>query len=270
MRNTSGVDDDGIRTTARAGRAAVSARVLGIVLVGTAIAVIALSAAAVWWLRRDPGVRNADEVVTSDAVPAERIAAHAVRPIVMQPTPAAGAQHAEHQTNPAPRAASARNVTTAPGASGATAPAPAAGSGVAADPAEESDAQAARVQQRDDHEIAKTAQDVINGMRAAGETKGLAAIPPPGTNPVKSGVIVPKDFELPEGYIRHYQTTDDGKRLEPILMFSPDYEFVDDKGKPIPLPEDGIVPPEMAPPGMPVRKLDVPATAHPTTRGDSR
>ena len=107
-------------------------------------------------------------------------------------------------------------------------------------------------------QIEALARDMIDAAKQAGETGGLAAFPPPGTDPIKTGLVVPDDFELPEGYIRHYQTTDDGRRLEPILMFSPDYQFVDENGQPIPLPESGIVPPEMAPPGMPIRKLEMP------------
>ena len=267
-------DEDGVRTSTGEGRAATSARLLGIVLVAAALAVIAASAGAVWWLRRDPGAHPAVEVATKDGEPPQRIAAHAVRAIVMLPTPAAAAQPtAAMRTQPAKRSANpvrgapgGRAVTSAPAAPGDTIPNP------ATDPAAEDQpgAEAARAQQRDDGEIAKMAQDVINGMRAAGETRGLAAIPPPGTNPVKTGVVVPKDFELPEGYVRHYQTTDDGKRLEPILMFSPDYEFLDDQGKPLALPKDGIVPPEMVPPGMPVRKLEIPAAARQTNRGEGR
>ena len=41
---------------------------------------------------------------------------------------------------------------------------------------------------------------------------------------------MPDDFELPEGYVRHYQTTDDGEQLPAILMFHPDYQFVDENG----------------------------------------
>lgn len=102
------------------------------------------------------------------------------------------------------------------------------------------------------------ARDVISALVAAGEKEGIAAFPLPGTNPPKSGIIVPEDFELPEGYVRHYQVTDDGQRLEPILMFSPDYQFVDASGNPIKLPEDLVVPPELAPPGLPLRMLEVP------------
>ncbi|HYB99608.1 MAG TPA: hypothetical protein VEC57_10805 [Candidatus Limnocylindrales bacterium] len=102
------------------------------------------------------------------------------------------------------------------------------------------------------------AKDYIEALRAAGETEGIAAFPPPGTDPPKSGLIVPEDYELPEGYVRHYQTTDDGEQLAAILMFSPDYEFYDQNGNPLPVPDDRIVPPEMAPPDLPLRTLDVP------------
>ena len=102
------------------------------------------------------------------------------------------------------------------------------------------------------------ARDVIPALVEAGETGGIAAFPPPGTDPVKRGIVVPDDYALPEGYVRHYQATDDGKGLEPILMFSPDYEFLDENGKRIALPDDLVVPPELAPPGLPIRTLEVP------------
>jgi hypothetical protein len=103
-----------------------------------------------------------------------------------------------------------------------------------------------------------TARELLQAAVAAGATTGIAAFPPPGTDPIKVGLVVPRDFELPEGFLRHHQITDDGRRLEPILMFSPDYEFVDADGKPIAVPEDGIVPEQMAPPGLPLRVLAVP------------
>jgi hypothetical protein len=87
---------------------------------------------------------------------------------------------------------------------------------------------------------------------------GIDLFPRPGTKPVKLGIVVPDDFELPEGYLRHYQTTDDGEPLEAILMFHPDYEFVDERGRPIELPADRIVPPELAPPGLEPRVLELP------------
>jgi hypothetical protein len=92
-----------------------------------------------------------------------------------------------------------------------------------------------------------------------GERTGIGVFPPPGTEPIKRGIVVPDDFELPDGYVRHYQTTDDGQRLEAVLMFHPDFEWVDDQGAKLALPEDGLVPPDMAPPGLPIRILEVPA-----------
>jgi len=102
------------------------------------------------------------------------------------------------------------------------------------------------------------ARDVIPYLRSRGEHTGIAAFEPPGTDPPKAGIIVPEDFPLPEGYVRHYQTDDDGNRLPPILMFHPDYEFVDESGASVPLPESRVVPPELAPSGLPIRMLDVP------------
>lgn len=87
---------------------------------------------------------------------------------------------------------------------------------------------------------------------------GIGLFPPPGTDPIKVGIVVPDDFELPEGYLRHYQVMDDGRDLEPILLFHPDYELLDAAGRPIPLPENHVVPPELAPPGLPIRMLEVP------------
>jgi len=92
---------------------------------------------------------------------------------------------------------------------------------------------------------------------------GIAVFPPPGTDPPKAGIVVPDDYELPPGYVRHFQTTDDGKQLPPILMFHPDFHPVDDRGQPIALPADRVVPPELAPPGLPHDVLDVPPTRVP-------
>ena len=89
---------------------------------------------------------------------------------------------------------------------------------------------------------------------------GIALYPPPGTDPLKRGILVPEDFELPEGYVRHHQATDDGEGLPAILMFHPDFEWLDENGDPIALPEDRIVPPELAPPGMPIEMLELPAS----------
>jgi hypothetical protein len=102
------------------------------------------------------------------------------------------------------------------------------------------------------------AAPVIKALQAAGETEGIAAFGVPGTDPPKSGIIVPDDFELPEGYVRHHQVTDEGEQLPAILMFHPDYEFVDEHGAAVAVPADRIVPPEMAPPGLAIRMLEVP------------
>jgi hypothetical protein len=99
---------------------------------------------------------------------------------------------------------------------------------------------------------------VIKALQAAGETEGIAAFGVPGTDPPKPGIIVPDDFELPEGYVRHHQVTDEGEQLPPILMFHPDYEFLDEHGVPVAVPADRVVPPEMAPPGLPIRMLEIP------------
>jgi hypothetical protein len=103
-----------------------------------------------------------------------------------------------------------------------------------------------------------TMGEVIDRLHAAGVHTGLGAFNPPGTSPPLVGLAVPEDFPLPEGYVRHYQATDDGQRIEPILMFSPDFEFLDASGKPIPIPANRVVPPEYAPRGLPVRRIEIP------------
>jgi hypothetical protein len=110
-------------------------------------------------------------------------------------------------------------------------------------------------QEMADPEPEVLAGDYIQALRDARETEGLAAFPPPGTDPIKRGILVPDDYELPEGYARHHQTTDDGKDVPAILMFSPGYEFIGADGQPIALPADRIVPPNLAPPGLPLRML---------------
>jgi hypothetical protein len=103
------------------------------------------------------------------------------------------------------------------------------------------------------------AAPVIDALHAAGVHDGIGAFGKPGTDPPKEGVIVPEGLELPEGYVRHYQTTDDGEALPPILMFHPDYDFTDEAGNPIAVPLDRVVPRELVPPGIPVEMLHVPA-----------
>lgn len=99
---------------------------------------------------------------------------------------------------------------------------------------------------------------------------GVRLFPPPGTNPPRAGIVVPDGFPLPPGYLRHHQTTDDGRSLPPILLFHPDYDVVDEHGNPIEVPPDRIVPPALAPPGLAVEILQVPTVAYPTPVGAKR
>lgn len=103
------------------------------------------------------------------------------------------------------------------------------------------------------------AGDYIQALHDAGIYDGIGAFPPPGTSPPLEGLAVPPDYEVPEGYVRHHQTTDDGQDIEPILMYSPDYEFFDSDGNPIQIPDDRVVPPEHAPQGVPGRIIEIPA-----------
>lgn len=104
-----------------------------------------------------------------------------------------------------------------------------------------------------------TMAEIIRRLREAGVTGGIAAFPPPGTRPPRIGLAVPEGFELPPGYVRHHQSTDDGQPIEPMLMFAPGARFVDAAGQPVAIPDDRIVPPELAPPGLPLRTIAVPA-----------
>lgn len=101
--------------------------------------------------------------------------------------------------------------------------------------------------------------EVIERLHQAGVYTGLGAFSPPGTRPALVGLAVPEDFVLPEGYVRHHQATDDGQRIEPILMFAPDYQFFDAANQPLAIPKSRVVPPELAPPGMPLRRIVIPA-----------
>ena len=96
-------------------------------------------------------------------------------------------------------------------------------------------------------------------MQQAGIRTGLGAFNPPGTSPPLIGLAVPENYALPEGYVRHHQVTDEGVPIEPILMFSPDFTLHDAQGRPIAMPADRVVPPELAPPGMPRRQIRIPS-----------
>jgi len=104
-----------------------------------------------------------------------------------------------------------------------------------------------------------TMKEVIEYLHQLGVHSGLGAFNPPGTRPPLIGLAVPDDFLLPEGYVRHSQATDDGQRIEPILMFAPDYQIFDAANRPIEMPKDRVVPPELAPPGFPIRRIVIPA-----------
>jgi hypothetical protein len=103
-----------------------------------------------------------------------------------------------------------------------------------------------------------TMTELIDALRESGVREGIAAFNPPGTSPLRSGLAVPPDFELPSGYVRHHQVTDQGVDVEPILMFAPDVQLLDEHGRAIAMPEDRIVPPELAPPGLPIRSVELP------------
>jgi hypothetical protein len=101
-------------------------------------------------------------------------------------------------------------------------------------------------------------QEVTVDQLGPGDGTGINAFPRPGTKPLKGGLIVPEGYALPPGYVRHYQVTDDGRQLPPILMFHPDYPPRDASGSPIAVPSDRVVPPELAPAGMPQQWLEPP------------
>lgn len=105
--------------------------------------------------------------------------------------------------------------------------------------------------------------EVINRLHERGIHTGLGAFNPPGTSPPLVGLAVPEDFELPKGYVRHHQATDDGQRIEAILMFAPGYQPLDAAGRPVEVPKDRVVPPELAPPGLPVRRITIPPPIEP-------
>ena len=106
-------------------------------------------------------------------------------------------------------------------------------------------------------------QEVIERLHDAGVYSGLGAFNPPGTSPPMIGLAVPEDYALPEGYVRHFQATDDGQRIEPILMYSPDFNFFDSAGRQIVIPENRVVPDNMAPPGLVIRPIKIPDPLEP-------
>ena len=103
-----------------------------------------------------------------------------------------------------------------------------------------------------------TMNEVIKRLHEQGVHTGLGAFNPPGTNPPLVGLAVPRDFQLPPGYVRHHQFTDDGQPIEPILMFAPGFQLYDAAHRPLEMPRDRVVPPELAPPGLPPRRIVIP------------
>jgi hypothetical protein len=103
-----------------------------------------------------------------------------------------------------------------------------------------------------------TMGEVIQALHDIGDHTGLGAFNPPGTSPPLRGIAVPPEFELPPGYVRHHQVTDEGEPLEPILMFGPDVVLRDAQGRELAMPPDRVVPPHLAPPGLVIREIDIP------------
>ena len=103
-----------------------------------------------------------------------------------------------------------------------------------------------------------TMNEVIRRLHEQGVHTGLGAFNPPGTSPPLVGLAVPRDFQLPPGYVRHHQFTDDGQAIEPVLMFAPGFQLYDAANRPIEMPRDRVVPPELAPPGLPLRRIAIP------------
>lgn len=103
--------------------------------------------------------------------------------------------------------------------------------------------------------------EVITRLNEAGVHTGLGAFSPPGTRPPLIGLAVPEEFALPPGYVRHHQATDDGQRIEAILMFAPGFQLLDAQQRPVEMPKDRVVPPELAPPGLPIRRIVLPPPA---------
>ena len=103
-----------------------------------------------------------------------------------------------------------------------------------------------------------TGAELIGALHDVGIHTGMGAFNPPGTSPPLDGLAVPENYVLPDGYVRHHQSTDEGVAIEPILMFSPDFILHDANGNPIAMPANRVVPADLAPPGLPVRWVRTP------------
>ena len=79
------------------------------------------------------------------------------------------------------------------------------------------------------------------------------------------GIVVPDDFVLPPGYVRHYQTAhgpDGVQALPPILLYDDVSPPQDATGAPLTMPPDRVVPSDRAPPGLPVKMLEIPPSEY--------
>jgi len=205
-----------------------------------AVACVAIGAAAAWW------------AWPSAPPPPAAAAAPAAVAVAAAPVAAAGTEHA--QTTPAP-------------AQPAVAAVSAAAPRIEREHEPGTDTSPTIVDFINEGER-PTMGEVIDRLHRAGVTTGLGAFQPPGTRPPLVGLAVPEDFVLPEGYVRHFQATDDGQRIEPILMFSPDHPPAYDAARrPITIPANRVVPPELAPPGLPIRQIVIPAPAESAAPG---
>lgn len=115
------------------------------------------------------------------------------------------------------------------------------------------------------------AQAAAREAQAQGKAlEGIWAMPPHGTKPLLEGIVVPDDFELPPGYVRHYQSTDDGRPLPPILMYDPDRVMLDEDGQPVNDDTARVVPASEAPAGLPVELLEIPEPDPSRVQGGAR
>lgn len=199
-----------------------------------ALALLAAAVALLWTIDLVPPPPSAP---SSPAGPVSRWATGPARVGTDAPAAATAAEA------PAPAPVPASPAPAAPRSSGATATAPAA-----------PDDLAAHVPPG----TVPTMNQVIEQLHQRGIRTGLGAFNPPGTKPPLVGLAVPEGFELPPGYVRHQQATDDGQAIEPILMFDPDQPPPAAAGRPLSTPAERVVPPELAPPGLVLRRIVLP------------
>jgi len=210
-----------------------------------------------WWVSKASTVVGADDSRASASAAASSANSDSW-PFATKPTPAAPAQM------PANMAASIAATTIHPVAGTLSQTASAPRISRLRDPAGDQTPDLADYVNEGEQ---PTMAEVIDRLHQAGVHTGLGAFSPPGTRPPLVGLAVPESYALPEGYVRHYQATDDGQRIEPILMFAPGYQFFDTAGQPIAIPKDRVVPPELAPQGLSVRRIVVPAPTSPAKPG---